>query len=101
MGHFKDTLVYNNGDLDMPYSYKYHRNEISDSEIYQQQVAIEEAKDCDCHFCRSAGIEPPAEGSYAEGTYFDGIACERPTKFRGMICDMHKDDLEWIEFRWL
>lgn len=82
----------------MTYSYKYHKNEMSDSEIYQQQVAIEESN-CDCYFCKSAGIEPPAEGSYAEGVYYDGFGYT--SKFRGMICDMHHNDNDWIEFRWL
>lgn len=100
MGYFKDTLIYNNGDLDMTYSHKYQRKQMSDSEIYQQQVAIEETKDCDCHFCRSAGIEPPAEGSYGRGGYREFIGDE-PILFSGYICDMHHDEIDWINFAWM
>ena len=74
---------------------------LTDSEIYQAAVAIEEAEATHpCSFCEAEGLTPPADGSKGIGGFKD-YPEDEPTLFNGHICDMHKDSIDWIEFRWI
>lgn len=55
-----------------------------------------------CAFCKREGSDSPAEGSYATGSYYRdrGHGFERPQPFRGHVCDSHRDDIDWVSFKW-
>lgn len=55
----------------------------------------------ECSFCRREGIAPPSIGGSAAGSYRpDSEGASRPVPFRGYVCDMHRDDVDWVSFRW-
>ena len=51
-----------------------------------------------CVFCQWEGVNPPAEGEMATGSYrpIDAFEVGRPLPFRGHVCDMHRNDIEWV-----
>ena len=57
-----------------------------------------------CFMCKEEGIEPPAEGTLANGKRIDPLDAEdgvrRVKEFRGFVCDMHagSDDIVSIKY---
>jgi len=55
-----------------------------------------------CTFCKREEVEQPVTGSYATGSYYRdrGYGFERPQPFRGHVCDAHRDEIDWVSFKW-
>ena len=55
-----------------------------------------------CTFCKKQGINPPAMGNRATGSYRVTGEWEtsRPKVFNGFCCDFHADNVEWVSFNW-
>lgn len=68
----------------------------------EEDVEYKNRREETCVFCRREGIEPPAAGSYATGSYRQdtGYGLNRAQPFRGNVCDMHHDTIEWVSFKW-
>ena len=56
----------------------------------------------DCSFCKREGLDPPALGSKATGSYrqIGAFEVSHPQVFNGYVCEMHADTIEWIKLNW-
>lgn len=55
-----------------------------------------------CAFCRREGLEILSDADYATGSYRrqNDEPEARPLPFRGNVCDFHRDNENWVTFRW-
>lgn len=54
-----------------------------------------------CSLCKAEGIEPPALGSKATGSYIrEGTWDFRHTVFNGYVCEMHASTISWNKLTW-
>ena len=62
----------------------------------------------ECSFCKREGIEPPAIGTRATGSYRSlnheinkqGEYYQPVRVFNGYVCEMHADTVEWVKLTW-
>lgn len=55
----------------------------------------------ECTFCKRDGIEPPAMGDRATGSYRRAGTWDTQSRvFNGYVCEMHSDTVDWNKLRY-